>query len=225
MKNLTKLLYCNVALLLLFGCSDDSKEEMTNEVSDHDSKIEVDARDLEEEMTNEASEEGTNINDSNSDGKSSKEKMNTEQKDSPNAKEKEPSALSKYSSEQIEYARVWLQLGPNQEIDSLYVKQIPKGTPLNPDEGNSLKYPEDVVQLSGSRLVDGVVTYSSNGDGTINVYDVPVRWYGGFPPPEDIDKEKVQEEMRNIINNTNKVYINPNHEEKVVAVIKKIKTN
>ena len=238
LKNLTKLLYCNVALLLLFGCSEDSKEEMTNEVSDNEPKIEVDAGGSEEEMANEASdgaseievhagasEEGTNIDDSNSNGNSSKEKMNTEQKDSSNAKEKEPSELSKYSSGQIEYARVWLQLGPNQEIDNLYVKQIPKGTPLNPDDDTSMKYPEDVVQLSGSRLVDGAVTYSSNGDGTINVYDVPLRWYGGSPPPEDIDKEKVQEDMKNIINNTKKVYIDPNHEEKVVAVIKKIKTN
>ena len=238
MKNLTKLLYCNVALLLLFGCSADSKDEMTNEVSDNEPKIEVDAGGSDEEMTNEASdgtsktvvdtgasEEGTNINDSNSNGNSSKEKTNTEQKDSPDAKEKEPSALSKYSSRQIEYARVWLQLGPNQEIDNLYVKQIPKGTPLNPDDDTSIKYPEDVVQLSGSRSVDGVVTYSSNGDGTINVYNVPLRWYGGSPPPEDIDKERVQEEMRNIINNTDQVYINPNYEEKVIAVIKKIKTN
>jgi len=237
LKNLTKFFYCNVALFLLFGCSEDSKEEMKNEVSNNDPKIEVDARGS-EEITNEASdstsetevdagasEEETNINDSNSNANSSKEQVDTEQKDSSNAKEKEHSELSKYSSRQIEYARVWLQLGPNQEIDNLYVKQIPKGTPLNPDDDTSIKYPEDVIQLSGSRLVDGVVTYSSNGDGTINVYNVPLRWYGGSPPPEDIDKEKVQEEMRSIINNTNKVYIDPNYEEKVIAVIKKIKTN
>ena len=30
----------------------------------------------------------------------------------------EQSSLNEYSSEQIEYARVWLQLGPNQEIDA-----------------------------------------------------------------------------------------------------------
>lgn len=65
--------------------------------------------------------------------------------------------LSQYSTEQIEYARVWQQLGANQEIDGLYVQQIPEGTPLNP---------EDVIQLAGSCLVDGSVTYSGNGDGT-----------------------------------------------------------
>lgn len=238
MKNLTKLLYCNVTLLLLllFGCAEDSKEEVTNEMSNHDSKVEADARDPEEETTNEASDndsekkantrtlEETKINDIKSNGNSSKEKVNEEQKDSSNIG-KEGSELSRYSSKQIEYARVWLQLGPNQEIDNLYVKQIPKGTPLNPDDDSSIKYPEDVVQLSGSRSVDGVVTYSSNGDGTINVYNVPLRWYGGSPPPQDIDKEKVQEEMRNIINNTTKVYIDLNDEEKVLAGIKKIKIN
>ena len=140
-------------------------------------------------------------------------------------KKKENRELSKYSPEQIEYARVWLQLGPNQEIDELYVKEISEGTLLNPEDNMSVKYPEDVVQLTGSRLVDGIVTYSSNGDGTINVYNVPLRWYGGFTPPKDIDKEKVHQEMEDIINNTKKVYIHPNNEEKIIALIKKIKTN
>lgn len=240
MKNLTKLFYSIFVLLLLFGCSGDSKDENTDEVSHNDPELEENTKDSEEDMTDEAassdneaeievnaegSKEDTNINNTNSSGNSSKGKVNEEKKDSSDNKEQQRSELSKYSSKQIEYARVWLQLGPNQEIDNLYVKQIPKGTPLNPDDDTSLKYPEDVVQLTGSRLVDGVVTYSSNGDGTINVYNVPLRWYGGFPPPEDIDKEKVQEEMKNIINNTKKVYIDPNSEEKVIAVIKKIKTS
>ncbi|SES18263.1 hypothetical protein SAMN04487944_12241 [Gracilibacillus ureilyticus] len=74
--------------------------------------------------------------------------------------------LSEYSSEQIEYARVWLQLGPNQEIDELNVWHIEAGEPLNPTDEKSAAYPEDVIQLAGSRLVDGSVTYSGNGDGT-----------------------------------------------------------
>ncbi|WP_289889940.1 hypothetical protein [Virgibacillus pantothenticus] len=45
------------------------------------------------------------------------------------------------------------------------VRHIPAGTPLNPDDETSVNYPEDVIQLVGSRLVDGS-TYSSNVDGT-----------------------------------------------------------
>lgn len=101
--------------------------------------------------------------------------------------------LSQYSVEEIEYARVWLQLGENQDIDELYVEYISKGIPLNPDDETSINYPEDVVQLSGTRLVDGVITYSGNGDGTINVYNVPKRWDGKNPAGEDVYKKIIED--------------------------------
>ena len=119
--------------------------------------------------------------------------------------------LSPYSSEQIEYARVWLQLGPNQEIDGLYVQQIPEGTPLNPDDDTSAAYPEAVIQLAGSRLVDGSVTYSGNGDGTINLYNVPLRWDGEYPAGEDF--------YNDIIENRELVEIEPGDEEEVIRLI------
>ncbi|MBS4196542.1 hypothetical protein [Lederbergia citri] len=120
--------------------------------------------------------------------------------------------LSHYSSEQIEYARVWLQLGANQQIDGLYARHIPAGTPLNPDDDTSASYPEDVIQLAGSRLVDGSVTYSGNGDGTINVYNVPLRWDGHYPAGENF--------YIDIITNTKLVYVDPGDDEKIVALIK-----
>jgi len=128
-------------------------------------------------------------------------------------------ALAKYSSEEIEYARVWLQLGANQDLKALEVTHIPAGTPLNPDDGTNVGYPEDVIQLQGSRLVDGIVTYSGNGDGTINVYNVPARWYGGFPPPDDVDKNKVREDMKHIINHPKRMYIDPGNEQKIIKLI------
>jgi len=45
--------------------------------------------------------------------------------------------LGEYTSEQIEYARVWLQLGPNQAIDELNVQHIKAGKPLNPNDETS----------------------------------------------------------------------------------------
>lgn len=126
--------------------------------------------------------------------------------------ETEEQGLSEYSDEQVEYARVWLQLGPNQDIDGLYVERIPAGAPLNPKDETSGVYPEDVIQLSGSRLVDGSITYSGNGDGTINVYNVPKRWDGVYP----VEDENF---YKNIIEGTEKVYIETGNNDEVAALI------
>lgn len=120
--------------------------------------------------------------------------------------------LSKYTSKQIEYARVWLQLGPNQEIDELNVRHIPAGEKLNPDDDTSASYPEDVIQLAGSRLVDGSVTYSGNGDGTINVYNVPLRWDGKYPAGRNF--------YNDIIQSTKLVHIDAGDDQKVIRLIK-----
>mgnify|MGYP001182211141 FL=1 len=123
----------------------------------------------------------------------------------------EGKALSAYSSAEIEYARVWLALGPNQEIDQLNVVHIPAGEPINPDDETSLSYPEDVIQLSGSRLVDGSIVYSGNGDGTVNVYRVPLRWDGEYPAGEEFYQE--------IIDTTELEYIDPGNDVEVLELI------
>ncbi len=124
-------------------------------------------------------------------------------------------ALSNYTSNQIEYARVWLQLAPNQEIDELNVRHIPAGEKLNPDDETSASYPEDVIQLAGSRLVDGSVTYSGNGDGTINVYNVPLRWDGKYPAGKKFYNE--------IIQSTKLVPIDTGDDQEVIRLIKLLK--
>ncbi|MCM3739507.1 hypothetical protein M3210_04410 [Oceanobacillus luteolus] len=135
--------------------------------------------------------------------------------------EEEVDLLSTYSSEQIEYARVWLQLGPNQEIDELYVTHIPEGEAVNPNAESSATYTEEVVQLTGSRLVEGSVTYSSNGDGTINVYFVPSHWETNTP--EGFTDEDLRIFTESIVNNTDLVYIEPGHDDEVISLIKKIR--
>ena len=125
--------------------------------------------------------------------------------------------LSVYSTEQIEYARIWLQLGANQDIDELNVRRLPSGTPLNPNDDTSAAYPEDVIQLAGSRLVDGSVTYSSNGDGTIHVYNVPLRWDGRYPAGEKF--------YMDIIAHAKRVYVDPGEEQKIIDVIQLLKVH
>lgn len=132
-------------------------------------------------------------------------------------------ALSGYTAKQIEYARVWLLLGPNKEIDELNAHLIPAGTPINPNDDTSANYPEDVIQLAGSRLVDGSVTYSGNGDGTINVYNVPLRWETNVP--DDLDENYMRELTEEIIETTELVYVDPGDDEKIIELIKLLKVH
>lgn len=184
MKRVEKFFCVSAALLLLAGCGEEDAPIM-------------DASKARGEPEETALEEGG--------------KEGAGEEDSTVATDSGEDALSEYSSEQIEYARVWLQLGPNQEIDGLYVQQIPEGTPLNPDDETSAAYPEAVIQLAGSRLVDGSVTYSGNGDGTINLYNVPLRWDGEYPAGEDF--------YNDIIENTELVEIETGEDEEVIRLI------
>src|SRR5699024_4173162 len=113
---------------------------------------------------------------------------------------------------------VWLQLGPNPEIDELNVRHISAGEPVNLYDETSANYPEDVIVLEGSRSVDGSITYSGNGDGTINVYDVPSHWSS----PAQVEENFMKEYTEEIINNTKLVPIDPGDDEKVIYFIEMI---
>ncbi|WP_404406985.1 hypothetical protein [Jeotgalibacillus malaysiensis] len=171
MNLVKKCIYLSVMLLLVAGCSDTAADDNESKVSDSDTIVEQaeDTAQSDEELLEEESVES---------GEQSEAATES-------VVEEEEQVLSQYSAQEIEYARVWLQLGPNQDIDGLYVEHIPAGTPLNPKDETSDVYPEDVIQLSGSRLVDGSITYSGNGDGTINVYNVPQRWDGVYPVEDE----------------------------------------
>ena len=186
--------------LLLMACSgnakqntDDDKTKENQDTEDHDnSEGNNDLNEEKDESENMSKSEESETDNNSSNDTSSKENndSNEASNDSSNQSESEDNGeLSQYSVEEMEYARIWLQLGLNQDIDKLYVEHISKGTPLNPDDETSIDYPEDVIQLSGTRLVDGVITYSGNGDGTINVYKVPKRWDGKNPAGEDVYKK------------------------------------
>lgn len=216
MKKLTKILYCNVALLLLVlllvGCTSDTKEPSATENAEKESTSQ------QEETANDANESSQTANEiDEEDSTSASEGAASIPASLDETAKKEENPLSQYSSQEIEYARIWLQLGPNQDIDELNVQHIPAGTPLNPNDTTSGSYPEDVIQLAGSRLVDGSITYSGNGDGTINIYNVPLRWDGKYPAGEKFYKE--------IIENTKQVYINPSNDEKVIKLINKLNIN
>lgn len=227
MKFLAKHIVLIFALLLISGCSESSNKNIDDQEQEQNEKLEVEEDNVKKEVKNEVEHENNDKKDVETEVKEEEQynekssKINLSEsstKDNNLDEEQEiEDNLSNYSSSQIEYARVWLQLGPNQEIDQLYVQHIPAGTPLNPNDETSLSYPEDIIQLYGSRLVDGSVTYSGNGDGTINVYNVPLRWDGVYPAGEEF--------YQNIIENTRLIYIDPNDDDKVIKFIKILNVN
>ena len=125
--------------------------------------------------------------------------------------------LAAYPSEEVEYARVWLQVIGNGAVEELNVKHISAGEHLNPYDEKSVAYPEDVIVLSGKAMADGFVTYSGNGDGTINVYDIPSHW----PTSEQIE-ESMEEYTKGIVEGTEKISVGTGDEEEVVELIGKI---
>ncbi|MFG6147378.1 hypothetical protein [Halobacillus sp. B23F22_1] len=223
MKNRTKVSYLALLLLVLVLAACSNGADGKSEAEPADAEEENTASEEDKAKDEESDDSDAEENNSNDTEKEDSEDTSSEEPNDENTYEKEEQALDGYSSEEIEYARVWRQLGSHQDIEQLSVEHIPAGTPLNPDEEISLSYPEDVVKLRGSRLVDGEgVIYSGNGDGTINVYDVPIRWYGGFPRPDHLDDDDVLEDMEDMINNTEEVYIEPGNDEEIIKIIKKI---
>lgn len=231
MKKLRKVFYSNVALLLLalllVGCTG-SKNEVSKQSSNHDAAAQSDENHNgtedstkigkdESEPTTESEESVTKASNEHPSKETAADESNeTSSKEIKNEEEgKEGNVLAAYSSEKIEYARVWLQLGSNQEIDELNVRHISAGELINPNDDTSASYPEDVIQLAGSRLVDGSVTYHGNGDGTIHVYNVPLRWDSA----DDLDQGVMREVTENIIKNIKKVYVDPGDNEKIKRLI------
>lgn len=119
--------------------------------------------------------------------------------------------LGSYSAKQIEYARVWLNVMNNHEVEQLNVYFDSAGTPINPyHDEESAVYPEDIITITGQYGYDGQVVYSGNGDGTINIYEVPTHWQAR---PEEFPAI-----YENILD-TYLVYLDPMEDEQVARLI------
>lgn len=133
----------------------------------------------------------------------------------------EEDALSAYSAEEIEYAKVWLETVGNKNIQVLNVIHISEGESVSSYEDKTVKYPEDVIYLSTNVLADGNVTYSNNSDGSITEYDIPARW----PTPDDLKlhyNQTPKEYNQSLIDDTEKVLITPRDDEEVIEIINKL---
>ncbi|WP_230488390.1 MSCRAMM family adhesin SdrC [Bacillus subtilis] len=191
-----------------------SKESATKDSEENSSK-ESATKDSEENSSKESATKDSEENSSKGSATDDHSKETSSIEERNEGKGENDNVLGEYSSDKIEYARVWLQLGPNQDIDELNVRHISAGEPINPNDDSSASYPEDVIQLAGSRLVDGSVTYSGNGNGTINVYNVPLRWDSA----DNLDKGIMKKETEDIKKNTKKVYVDTGDDKKIKRLI------
>src|SRR5690625_1370393 len=104
MKQLTVAICFAVALFMLVGCSNNINESSVNEEGNN-SIVES----AEQDKANDLNEADHNDQDAIHDVS-----VYISPEDKLDSTEKNNDPHSAYSSEQIEYARIWLQLGPNQ---------------------------------------------------------------------------------------------------------------
>lgn len=180
--------------------------------------IEADESDYLEDSTVEEAIEGHFSEET--DQKEDSNKSNDKEEDSEldQNDKKETASLDSYSEEEIEYARVWMQFMEVQDITELNVNKVSVGTPINPHVDKSSNYPEDVVILTSDMTANGIITYSSNGDGTINIYPIPSQ----FPPEEFIQEEEgmdMQEYTQYLTDNTEKMDVAPLDDDKVAEFL------
>src|SRR5699024_12721929 len=93
---------------------------------------------------------------------------------------------------------------------------LPICEPVHSDDDESADYPEDVIQLAAD--TGDIVTYSGNGDGTLNLYAVPSEW-------DDIPSDEVVDMTNQIIDDTELVSIDPNDDDAVINLIDKLDIN
>lgn len=161
---------------------------------------------------------GCNSNSSSDTSQSKDNEKNNDSNENQQSTDKKKSYLNNFNSEEIEYARVWYQLISTKNdlkgIRDVYVTEIPKGSKVNPQAQNSAVYKENVVKLEAPMRAGGSITYSSNGDGTINVYNnIPYKWESA----QTSDYSQMDKVTRKAIeDNIETIYIKP-HDNKAVA--------
>jgi len=221
-------------LVFLAGCNNKSSEN-------HDNNNSSDTNTSENKENETQNETDTKTNTSeNRDTKDKSNKQNKKQSDnkdqeiknnesneSHQSTDKNKSYLNNFSSEKIEYARVWYQLISTKNdlkgIRNVYVTKIPKGSKVNPQAQDSAVYKEDVVKLEAPMKAGGSVTYSSNGDGSINVYNsIPYKWEN----PQNSDYSQMDKITRKAIeDNVETIYIKPHDNKTVAKLANKVKYN
>ncbi|OEK65744.1 hypothetical protein AST01_12105 [Staphylococcus equorum] len=217
-------------LVFLAGCNNKSSEN-----HDNNSSSDTNTSENKENETNKKTNTSGNRDTKDKSNKQNKkqsnnkvqEKENNDSNESHQSTDKNKSYLNNFSSEKIEYARVWYQLISTRNdlkgVRNVYVTKIPKGSKVNPQAQNSAVYKEDVVKLEAPMKAGGSVTYSSNGNGSINVYNsIPYKWEN----PQNSDYSQMNKITRKAIeDNVETIYIKPHDNKTVAKLANKVKYN
>lgn len=231
-KIILPILIVSLSVILVSCNNNDSEHHNDNNSSDtntSESKDNETPNEIDEKTNTSDSED--NSESSNKQNKEQNDNKKQEQNDDSNknqqSTDKNKSYLNNFNSEEIEYARVWYQLISTRNdlkgIRNVYVTKIPKGSKVNPQAQNSAIYKEKVVKLEAPMRAGGSVTYSSNGDGTINVYNnIPYKWENSqnsdYSQMNKITKKAIEE-------NIETVYIKPYDNKTVAKLASKIRYN
>lgn len=225
MKKLTSYILTSGLMLFLFACNNDSPQSSKVEENDKSDTLEQtqENKTVEEQKEKRKSEnEQSKVEVKNKDeGVRLNTKDNTGKQ---NEQSKSDSFLNNLNAKEVEYARIWEQFGPlknhNEGMYALYVNEIQKGSKVNPYAEDSAIYKENVVKLQAPMRAGGSITYSSNGDGTINIYKkVPYKWES----PQAVDYSNMNEVTRNVIEeNIETVYIEPTDNKTVYELANKL---
>lgn len=192
-----------IGAVSLTGCVAKNKENSHTQVASEET-----TRNMEISTSTNSNTDSSSSHEESASSSTTNNPLQTASEETNHTTESGTDPLSHFTDDQIEYARIWLQLGANQEIDTLYVQKIPAGTPIVPSIPDSAVFPENVIQLSGGRRVDGSVTYGSSHNGTINVYNVPINLYWEFYAPNGtLDVETLKAEAQKVLTTTQLVSV------------------
>ncbi|WP_440896960.1 hypothetical protein ACS127_02835 [Amphibacillus sp. Q70] len=208
MKRLALILSFSSVFFLLVACGNSSEED-----SSFEETPEVEDEDTNEEEN--SSDQGASTDE---DSLPSNEDMDNEDVDS-SEESAEADPLADYSEQEIEYARVWLEVGSTDDPGTLNVNRVSAGTPINTMIDSPPTYNEDVIMLTGEAGAMGIVVYSGNGDGTINHYSkVTYRWEN----PAGLSDDELRAEYEEILEHTEHVEIDTHNDDDVIRIIEQI---
>lgn len=122
------------------------------------------------------------------------------------------SARTQADQNKLNSAKAWVAVMGMRIVDNnregyygIFTTTETAGSPIaGVTADKTVVFPHDVIELVGSPLAEGMVTYHDNGDGTITVYDVPTH----FQDPAWQDPQKAKEMAQHILDTAHVVNIN-----------------
>ena len=120
-------------------------------------------------------------------------------------------SLNDYKAIDIEYARIIEMIGyPGS--GTVYATKEPAGTAIVSNIADSPVFPQAVTYLTGEYTADGMIVYSSHGNGYITLYPVPSHWH-----QDDQSEEGYRKYAQEILDSAIDVYVEVGDEAKIIS--------